>query len=131
MSRKIQFVSLLILLGLLLAATQPGFAQSVNGPLNFGNNYFVTGDYVVGGAQGMTVNISGGYATGTIAIPDPNPGVTGASLVPPGAEVVAALLYWQTVEKTGTVPGQAGSGENGYFMPVGAGGPKAPGYPIT
>src|SRR5271169_3877568 len=98
MSRKIQFMCLLILLGLLLTAAQSSFAQSVNGPLNFGNNYFVTGDYVVAGAQGMSVNV-GGYAIGTIALPDPNPGITGAKSVPPGAEVVAALLYWQTVEK--------------------------------
>ncbi len=131
MSRKIQFICLLVFVGLFLAATQPGFAQSSNGPLNFGNNYFVTGDYVVGGAQGMTINIANGYAGGTITIPDANPGITGAKSIPPGAEVVAALLYWQTVEKSTTVPGQSGSGENGYFMPVVAGGPKAPGYPIT
>ena len=130
MSRKFQFICLLILLGLLLTATQSGFAQSVNGPLNFGNNYFVTGDYVVAGAQDMDVTANG-YAVGTISLPDPNPGITGAKSVPPGAEVVAALLYWQTVEKTGIVPGQPGSGANGYFMPLVAGGPKAPGYPIT
>lgn len=131
MSRKIQFIFLLILVGLFLTATQSGFAQTTNGPLNFGNNYFVTGDYVVGGAQGMTVNIANGYSAGTITIPDANPGITGAKAIPPGAEVVAALLYWQTIEKSSTVPGQAGSGENGYFMPIEAGGPNAPGYPIT
>ena len=131
MPSKVKFIFTLVFLGLLLTATQSGFAQSVNGPLNFGNNYFVTGDYVVAGAQGMNEFSSGGYTIGTITVPDSNPGITGAKFVPPGAEVVAALLYWQTVEKTGTVPGQAGSGENGYFMPVVAGGPKAPGYPIT
>ena len=131
MPSKVKFISILVFLGLFLTVTQLGLAQSVNGPLNFGNNYFVTGDYVVAGAQGMNTDVAGGYAIGTITVPDPNPGITGAKSVPPGAEVVAALLYWQTVEKTGTVPGQAGSGENGYFMPVVAGGPKAPGYPIT
>jgi hypothetical protein len=106
------------------------FAQSSNGPLNFGNNYFVRGDYVVGGAYFMNLNVANGYATGTITIPDVNPGITGTKFVPAGAEVVVAVLYWQTVEKTGVVPGQPGSGENGFFRPVFIGGPRT-GYPIT
>src|SRR6478672_3261475 len=70
---------------------QLGRAQ---GPLHFFKNYFVTGDYVVGGVglrgQGVvdqaTANIVGGtnrsYATGTIHM-------TG---VPAKADVVAAFL---------------------------------------
>lgn len=132
MFRKFQFKFLLILLGLLFAATQSGYAQSVNGPLNFGNNYFVTGDYIVSGAKGMNTNFSNGYAVGTFTIPDANPGIHGTTSVPQGAEVVAALLYWQTVENVGTVPGQPGTGENGFFRPViKNGGPAAPGYPIS
>jgi hypothetical protein len=43
MSRKIQFVCLFVLLGLISTALQSGFAQN-NPPLNFFNNFFVTGD---------------------------------------------------------------------------------------
>jgi Bacterial Ig-like domain (group 3) len=101
------------------------FAQS-KPPLNFGNNFFVTGDYVVGGAQGMNTNFANdGTTTGTITIPDANPGITGTKSVPTGAQIVAAILYWQTVEKVG----QPGSGQNGFFRPL-DGGPHT-GYPIT
>src|ERR1700674_583871 len=66
------------------------FAQS-KPPLNFGNNFFVTGDYVVGGAQGMNTNFANdGTTTGTITIPDANPGITGTKSVPTGAQIVAA-----------------------------------------
>ena len=113
-------------LGLLLmfGLAQSGFAQA-NPPLTFGNNYFVTGDYVVAGAYGLNVNNGSGMATGTINIPDTNnKGLTGTNQVPAGAQIVLALLYWQTVENTG-VP----SGQNGFFRPVFTGGPQAA-YPI-
>jgi hypothetical protein len=114
-------------------------------PLNFGNNFFVTGDYVVAGAYGVNTNFTtingASYAVGTINVPDkdpstgkPNPGITGTTSVPPGAQIVAALLYWQTVEKSGVTPGGPGSGQNGYFRPLlysGSGGPPAPGYAIS
>jgi hypothetical protein len=141
-----------VALGLLmvLGFAQSGFAQSVNGPLNFENNFFVTGDYVVGGAQGMNTNWSNGFTTGTITIPDANPGIqpgatancvinnskgiptNATNCVPAGAEVLAAFLYWQTVEKTGTVAGQAGSGQNGFFglAPTKAN-PAPPSYAIS
>jgi len=106
------------------------FAQA-DGPLNFGQNYFVRGDFVVAGAQGLNSSFGAdGFGTGTIKIPDANPGITGAKSVPAGAEVIAAVLYWQTVEKVGVVPGQPGSGENGFFRPLIQGGP-AKGYSIT
>jgi hypothetical protein len=133
MSRKIQFICLFVLLGLLSLATQPGFAQA--DPLKFGNNFFVTGDYIVAGAYGMTTKfttINGvSYAVGTISVPDTNPGITGTKQVPAGAQIVAALLYWQTVEKVGVKPGALGSGQNGYFRPLLSGGPAAPGYAIS
>jgi hypothetical protein len=103
-----------------LAQPQLGVAQS-DPPLVFGTNYHVTGDYVVAGAYGMTTNIANGFATGTINVPDKNPatgmgnpGLTGATSVPTGAQIVAALLYWQTVEKNTAL----GSGQNGFFGPV-------------
>src|SRR5207249_7973477 len=104
-----------LLLVLFFTATQSGFAQSPVPPLNFGNNFFVTGDYIVAGANGMTTNfttISGvSYAVGTITVPDSNPGITGTKQVPPGAQIVAAVLYWQTAEKVGVTPGRSGSGQ--------------------
>src|SRR5207302_9034440 len=56
--------------------------------LIFFKNYFITGDYVVGGVglRGTGVN---GFATGTI-------NMTNAA-VPPGAEILGAFLYWETV----------------------------------
>jgi hypothetical protein len=133
MSRKIQFVFLLLVL--LSTATQSAFAQA-DPPLNFGNNFFVTGDYVVAGAYGMNSHLNGGFATGTISIPDANPGIRGTPgidpkvdsrlTVPQGANIIAALLYWQTVEKVGNL----GTGQNGFFRPVFMGGPTT-GYPIT
>src|SRR5882762_1580643 len=116
-----------IALGLVLVFgfAQPASAQSANGPLSFGNNFFVTGDYVVAGAQGMNTNFANdGTTTGTITIPDANPGIQPGSsstciingkikknCVPAGADIVAAFLYWQTVEKVG----QPGSGQSGFF----------------
>jgi hypothetical protein len=127
MSRKIPFAFLLI--GILSIAVQSGFAQA-NPPLNFGNNYFVTGDYVVAGAYGMNSMAAGGYTSGNITIPDGNPGITGTKLVPAGAQIVKALLYWQTIENAGVEPGQPGSGQNGFFRPVFTGGPMT-GYAIS
>ena len=113
------------------------FAQS-NPPLNFSNNFFVTGDYLVAGAYGMNTNFTkingASYTTGVISVPDPNPGITGANQVPKGAQIVAALLYWQTIEKAGVAGGATGSGQNGYIRPLlysTTGGPAAPGYAFS
>ena len=113
------------------------FAQSTP-PLNFGNNFFVTGDYLVAGAYGMNTNFTkingASYTTGVISVPDPNPGITGANQVPKGAQIVAALLYWQTIEKAGVAGGATGSGQNGYIRPLlysTTGGPAAPGYAFS
>ena len=65
-------------------------------------NYFVTGDYVVGGVglrgQGVSQVIPGGagsYATGVIHMS----GVPGyvANGIPQHADIVAAYLYWETI----------------------------------
>ena len=113
-----------ITLGLLLILpfAQSGFAQQTT-PLNFENNYFVTGDYVVAGVglRGLGVN---GFAKKQFTMPDANS--VPATGVPQGADIVAALLYWETVESSGT----AFAGQNGFFRPVFAGGP-ATGYPIS
>jgi X-X-X-Leu-X-X-Gly heptad repeat protein len=112
-----------ITLGLLiLGFAQSGLAQQTT-PLNFENNYFVTGDYVVAGVglRGLGVN---GFASRQFTMPDANS--VPATGVPQGADIVAAFLYWETVE--GSQTGFAG--QNGFFRPVFAGGP-ASGYPIT
>src|SRR6476646_5076736 len=134
MSRK-QLLPLLVLLGMLPTLAPSGFAQSPP-PLNFSNNFFVTGDYIVAGAYGMTnkfTTINGvSYAIGTISVPDTqNLGITGTKQVPAGAQIVAALLYWQTVEKVGVPAGGPGSGQNGFIRPLLTGGPAAPGYLIS
>lgn len=129
MSHKLPLIRFVVLLSVFSVA-RSGFAQAPNPPLNFGNNFFITGDYVVAGAQGMTTTFSGGYAVRTIKVPDANPGITGVKQVPAGAQIIDALLYWETVEKTGVAPGQPGSGQNGFFRSVIANGPSAPGYPI-
>src|SRR6266851_3512717 len=127
-----------IALGLLLAFgfAQTAAAQSATAadpPLTFGNNFFVTGDYAIGGVSliGQSNKIYQGYAVGTISIGnDQNPGVKGANnSVPAGAEIVAALVYWQTIEQIGGATGQ-----NGFFRPVFSGGPATgytmPGTPL-
>ena len=121
-----------VLLGALLAVTLsfaslPASAQTPTTPLHFGNNYFVTGDYVVAGVglRGLgkhDVATGLDLATGTINLPDaytvPSTGV------PTGAQVVAAFLYWETVESTGGPTGQ-----NGFFRPLYSKGPAR--YPIS
>ena len=69
----------------LLCGRSPG-AGAAGGALTFFKNYFVTGDYVVGGVglRGQGVN---GLATGSITIAG----------VPADADIVAAFLYWQVV----------------------------------
>jgi hypothetical protein len=90
------------------------FARPASAQLALSNNYFVTGDYIVGGVglRGLGVN---GIATGTINIPDQNS--VPATGVPAGADIVAAYLYWETVESSnaGAATGMQGS-FNGYAI---------------
>ena len=120
-SRMVRLASSALWLLLLIGFAQIGFSQTP--PLNFSNNYFVTGDYVVAGVglRGLGVN---GFATQQFAMPDANS--VPATGVPPGADIVAALLYWETVESSQI----SFAGQNGFFRPVFAGGP-ATGYAIS
>ncbi|MGA2215114.1 MAG: hypothetical protein ABSH31_17705, partial [Bryobacteraceae bacterium] len=79
-------------------------AANAQGPLNYFQNYFVTGDYVVGGVglygQGAnpsaSINFSGVPCTsgpGLFASVVP---CTAKGAVP--ADIVAAFLYWETIE---------------------------------
>jgi hypothetical protein len=103
---------------MLFGIAQPALAQNVTTPctttsLCLDNVYFVTGDYVLGGVglRGLGVN---GFATGTISIPDKvQPQQNGvASSVPAGADIVAAFLYWDTVESSSQSPHP---GQKGFF----------------
>jgi hypothetical protein len=83
---------------LIFGLAQAGLAQTGTNPLTIFKNYFVTGDYVVAGwVEGSS---NGTYATGTIAFPDPKIPAQGGlpTQVPTGADIVAAYLYWGTVE---------------------------------
>jgi hypothetical protein len=112
---KTQLLFHFVLLALLLTATQSGFATTPPPtPLSFSNNFFVTGDYIVAGAVGINQTVVNNLTTGPISVPDANPGITGATSVPKGAQIVAALLYWETVESNNN----PGSGQSGFFLPV-------------
>lgn len=93
----VSFVIMVVVAGL----AQLGWAQSGTNPLFLFKNYFVTGDYVTAGWVEGPPDGSG-YAPGTISVPDTlqapylAPGVP--TSVPPGADIVAAYLYWATVE---------------------------------
>lgn len=92
-----------------------GFAQTMQAqtnPLNIFQNYFVTGDYVVAGwVEGAPDGSS--YAPGLISIPDTRqPSQNGVpATVPTGADIVAAYLYWATVEGNQS----SFAGQNGFF----------------
>jgi hypothetical protein len=109
---------------LVFVFAQTGSAQNAANQLQFGENYFVTGDYVVTGVGLRGLGGKSGYATNTLTMPDATS--VPATGVPVGADVVAAILYWQTVESSQN----AFVGQNGFFRPVFKGGP-ATGYSIT
>ena len=99
---------------LVIASALTGFAQTAQ-QFNIFKNYFVTGDYVVGGW--VETGSSGGFATGTISIPDCKQaqamGVVPCppSPIPIGADIVAAYLYWGTVEGSQSLF----AGQQAYF----------------
>ncbi len=91
-------------------------AANAQGPLNYFQNYFVTGDYVVGGVglygQGAnpsaSINFSGVPCTsgpGLFASVVP---CTAKGAVP--ADIVAAFLYWETIEPTSSTTPTATAG---------------------
>ena len=108
MNRNKSFVRVFtaLMLVLIFGLAQSALAQTGTNQLNIFTNYFVTGDYVVSGWVEGPPDFSG-YATGTIQVPDPvqapflQLGVP--DRVPAGADVVAAFLYWSTVEGSQSV----------------------------
>jgi hypothetical protein len=115
--------AIIIGLGFLALFVQAAQAQ---GPLNYFKNYFVTGDYVVGGVglAGTTVTPLAGSTPSSISVTSSialasvpcttGPGLL-ASIVPctakgaVPADVIAAFLYWQTTETTSTPSSAYGS----------------------
>src|SRR6266853_6322584 len=91
-------ISLTVLLCLAMASPSMLAAE----PLNFFKNYFVTGDYAVGGV-GLRGLGSNGFATGTIHMADPSK--PDNRLVPKDAGIVAAYLYWETLTPSLTPTG--------------------------
>ena len=79
--RKVGSILYVFAFLLLIGFGQPGFSQATP-PLNFENNYFVTGDYVVAGVglRGLGVN---GFATKQFTMPDANS--VPSTGVPPGS----------------------------------------------
>jgi len=111
--------------------SQTSFAQSAQVPPTIFKNYFVTGDYVVSGW--VEQSSANGLATGTISIPDCRQAqamgqqCAQTSPIPAGADIVAAYLYWATVEGNQTVFVGQQAFFNGYKI-VGSvlGNPNAP-----
>jgi hypothetical protein len=104
-----------------------GFAQvalAQNPNFQIFRNFIVTGDYVVGGwVEGPPDGK--GFATGAITIPDTKQPVPQS--VPRGADIVAAYLYWGTVEGSQSVLAGQTAFFNGYKVQgTVLGNPKAP-----
>ena len=86
--------------------------------LSFFNNWFVTGDYVVGGV-GLRATGVNGFATGTIKM----------SGVPAGAEPIAAFLYWSSSEPTTTPSARIGYFDGHEIQGTVLGNPQTPNLP--
>ncbi len=103
--------------GLVFLALFVQVASAQQPPLNYFQNYFVTGDYVVGGVGALsptnpnptaTIKFSGVPCTsgpGLLASVVP---CTAKGAVP--ADIVAAFLYWQTIEPTSSTTPTATAG---------------------
>src|SRR4029079_4668604 len=86
-SKFFRFGVLCTLLAILVSQTGAGATSAA--PLSFFKNYFVTGDYAVGGASLWRKGVNG---VASAAVP-----IAG---VPATADILAAFLYIQTAEKT-------------------------------
>src|SRR6185503_7202756 len=92
----------LLCFGIVMVGSQP-VRTDPQDALRFFRNYFVTGDYVVGGVGLRTIDgtaddqdgLADGFATRTIHVSEVN-----GNGVPADANILAAFLYWQTVVTT-------------------------------
>src|SRR5712691_10454365 len=78
-----------------LVAQQHGHAQTQN-PLPYSNGFLVTGNYVVGGVDIDSSLAVNGFRTSTIPMSG-----TG-NTVPANADILAAYLYWETIDLLGS-----------------------------
>jgi hypothetical protein len=113
-SRRLMRTTAAVVLLFVFGFAQTGRAQTTTNPLGASpfKEYFVTGDYVVAGWVKGAPDFSG-FAPGTISIPDTlQPTQNGVpTTVPVGADIVAAYLYWETVEGNQSTF----AGQNGFF----------------
>ena len=101
----------------MLSLGAPLAQAGADGPLNFFKNYFVTGDYQVGGVgirgtgapdsttaaiTGTTGTLYTSYAQGTIHFDAAHGNVIPANANGGNVGIVAAFLYWETIVPTGT-----------------------------
>ena len=99
---------LAIIPALLLQQGAPTVAQTPDA-LGFFKNYFITGDYAVGGVGLHDLGVNG-IATGSIPIQG----------VPAESDVLAAFLYWQVVGKGDLGPEQGSIGVTFKGYPLSA-----------
>src|SRR5947208_6517239 len=96
----------------MLFAQSGGHAQAAD-PLTFFKNYFITGDYVVGGV-GLRGLGGVGYVNSAGAVVPGIPGIAAREItisgVPSDADIVAAFLYWQVVSKNSLGPDSGATG---------------------
>lgn len=107
MKRQTALVLALAVAGVLAPASLAADAQK------FFKNYFVTGDYKVGGIGLRGQGVADTTAQKTF-FNDPNnsshaSGTIRMSGVPAGADVLAAYLYWQTIESAATPTSSIGA----------------------
>jgi hypothetical protein len=108
----------------LLATSAEGAA-----PLTIFKQYYVTGDHASVGKGTRGTGDASGYATADLAIPACPAGPVGPACVPANADIVAAFLYWLTLEKTAKP-----SAAKGFLLDPDAATQNPPGiasYPIT
>ena len=88
---RLRMPAALLALGLAVFFQNSGQAQNgvVEDPLPYSLSYTITGNYVVGTVDFEPTNTNG-FQTEVIHM-------TGDSAVPPGATIVAAWLYWETI----------------------------------
>lgn len=126
-TRRLVLANIALALLLAFGFAQPGTAQAqTTEPLKFSNNFFVTGDYVVGGW--LKTSSDGSFSSGSITIPDKQAYAATApdQRVPVGADVVAAFLYWSSVETAGSNAGSPGFFRGSPITGEGLGNPNAP-----
>src|SRR5689334_9587813 len=92
----------MLFLSSMIGAASPATSP---GPLRFFKNYFVTGDYVAAGVglRGTGVN---GFAQADIDMRNTD--------IPDGVDVLAAFLYWETVDLQQNTGHLAGSQFRGH-----------------